>query len=68
MKTYGEWTSKLDGGEWSASSFGHFTPSRCPMYRRLGRSENQYRSFGEEKISSHYLESNVEPSFLYPIA
>jgi hypothetical protein len=26
MKIYGEWTSVLDGGEWSASLPGRFTP------------------------------------------
>jgi hypothetical protein len=57
----GEWryssthssTSALDGGEWSASSPGRFTPKerapRYPLDRRLGGPQSRYGRGGEEK-------------------
>jgi hypothetical protein len=59
----GEWmynsthslTSALDGGEWSASLSGHFTPQgKRPWYtlcRRLGGPQSRSGRGGEEKNS-----------------
>jgi hypothetical protein len=62
MKTYGGvdvqiqifFTSAVDGGEWSASRPGRFTPKeRTPPYtfdRRLGGPHSRYGRRREEKI------------------
>jgi hypothetical protein len=56
----GEWryrsthslTSALDGGEWSASRPGRFTPrERAPLDRRLGGPQSRSGCGGEEKNS-----------------
>jgi hypothetical protein len=48
-------TSTLDGGEWSASRPGRFTPKesapRHPLYRRLGGPQSRSGRGGEEKNS-----------------
>jgi hypothetical protein len=44
--------SALDGGEWSSSLPGRFTPPKEPQYplgRRLGGPQNQYECYGDEK-------------------
>jgi hypothetical protein len=63
MKGTGEWrynsthslTSVLDGGEWSASRPGRFTPrGKSPWYpldRRLGGPQTRSGRSGEEKNS-----------------
>jgi hypothetical protein len=47
-------TSALDGGEWSASRPGRFTPREspwCPLDRRLGGPQSRSGRGGEEKNS-----------------
>jgi hypothetical protein len=45
--------SALDGGEWSASLPGRFTPgeraARYPLYLKLGRPSGRSGRYGEEK-------------------
>jgi hypothetical protein len=46
-------TSSPDGGEWSASRLGSFTPVKEPpvhIYRRLGEPQSQSGLYGNEKI------------------
>jgi hypothetical protein len=60
LKTYGEWrlaspflNSALDGGEWSVSRPGRFTPggkeSPVPIGQRKGGPHNRYERCGVEK-------------------
>jgi hypothetical protein len=63
MKAYWEWRyssvhsliSALDGGEWSASRSGRFTPREeafwHPSDRRLGGTQSRSGGGGEEKNS-----------------
>jgi hypothetical protein len=47
-------TLVLDGGEWSASRTGHFTPRESPWYpldRRFGGPSNRSGRGGKEKNS-----------------
>jgi hypothetical protein len=57
-------TSALEGGEWSASRRGRFTPrgntSRYPMDRRLGGPQSRSERSGEEKGKSLSL-PGIEP-------
>jgi hypothetical protein len=66
IRTYGEVetqlhtfvTSALEGGEWSASHTGYFTPGgksyRSPLDGRLGGPHSQPRRGDEEKKSLHF--------------
>jgi hypothetical protein len=71
----GEWryssthyfTSALDGGEWSLSRPGHFTPSeRYLLDTRLGRPQSRSGRGGVEK-NSQPLEG-LEPPIIQPVA
>jgi hypothetical protein len=73
----GEWnfssthslTSALDGGEWSASRPGRFTPRKSPWYpldRRLDGPQNRSGYGGEEKNSQALL--GLEPPILQLVA
>jgi hypothetical protein len=57
-------TLALDGGEWSASRPGHFTPGgknpRYPLDRRLGGPQNRSRRGGVERDLSPCRESNPD--------
>jgi hypothetical protein len=46
---WGVLTSALDGGEWSASGPGRFTPRERSHGRRLGKPQNQSGRCGEEE-------------------
>jgi hypothetical protein len=63
-------TSALDGGEWSASRPGRFTPRErapwCPLDRRLGGPQSRSRHGGEEK-NSHPL-PGLELPIIQPVA
>jgi hypothetical protein len=56
-------TSALDGGEWSASRPGRFTPWETapwyPLYRRLGGPQSRSGSSGQEKNSQP--QPGIEP-------
>jgi hypothetical protein len=56
-------TSALDGGEWSASRPGRFTPrKRAPQYpldKKLGESQSRSGRGGEEKNSQS--QPGIEP-------
>jgi hypothetical protein len=56
-------TSAPDGGEWSASLLGRFTPRekdrRYPLDRRLGGPQSRSGRGGEEKNSQ--LPPGIEP-------
>jgi len=62
-------TSALDGGEWTASRTGRFTPQRkspwCPLYRRLGESQSRPERGGEEKNSQPL--PGFEPPITHPV-
>jgi len=52
-------TPVLDGGEWSTSCPGCFTPGREPCYSlniRLGGPQSLSRTFGEEKNNCPFPE------------
>jgi hypothetical protein len=62
-------TSALDGGEWSTSIPGRFSPGkelRYQLNRRLAGSQNQDESLGEEKtlLPVHGFERRI----LHPVA
>jgi hypothetical protein len=63
-------TSALDGGKWSPSCRGLFTPAgRRPCYpldRRLGEPQSRYRRGGEEKNSQS--PPGLEPTIIQPVA
>jgi hypothetical protein len=53
--------SALVGGEWSASSTGHFIPGESPsnpVDNRLGGSQNLFGRHGEEKKAFPYRDTN----------
>jgi hypothetical protein len=52
-------TSSLDGGEWSVSRPGRFTPGETATRYSLGRSQSRYGRNGEEKNSR--LLPEIEP-------
>ena len=55
-------TSAVDGGEWSTSRPGRFTPLKERWYvsnRRLGMPQSQSRRFGEDKILLPRAESQT---------
>jgi len=61
-------TSALDGGEWSTSRPGRFSPGKelqYQLYRRLARSQNQEESLGEEK--NLLPVPGFEPRILHPV-
>jgi hypothetical protein len=63
-------TSALDGGEWSASRSGRFTPQGkgpwYPLDRRLGGSQSRSGHGGEEKNSQSL--PGIEPPIIQPVA
>jgi hypothetical protein len=63
-------TSTLDGGEWSASRRGRFTPQGkspwCPLDGRLGGPQSLCGRGGEEKNSQPLPE--LEPPIIQPVA
>jgi hypothetical protein len=60
----------LDGGEWSASRPGHFTPQEkspwCPLDRMLGGPQSRSESGDEEKHSQPLPE--LETPIIPPVA
>jgi hypothetical protein len=67
------WTSALDGGEWSASRSGRFTPrERAPgtywIGGWVGGPQNRSGRGGEEKNSQPRRESNPRTSIVQPVA
>jgi hypothetical protein len=64
-------TSALDGGEWSTSRPGRFTPEeRAPGTHRIGGWMDLSRSgqFGEEKILDPTGTRNSDPLVVQPVA
>jgi hypothetical protein len=62
--------SALDGGEWSTSRPGRFTPRErtpgTPFDRRLGGPQSRSGRGGEEKNSQPL--SGLEPTIIQPVA
>jgi hypothetical protein len=60
-------TSALDGGEWSSSRPGHFTPrERAPLHMRLDGPQSRSGRGGEEKNSQPL--PGLEPSIIQPLS
>jgi hypothetical protein len=60
-------TSALDGGEWSASRPGCFTPGRTPdIHWRRGGHRSRFGRGGEEKNSQPL--PGLEPPIIQPVA
>jgi hypothetical protein len=80
MKMYWEWryssthslTSALDGGEWSASRLGRFTPGgRAPDTHWIGGRVGPRAvldAVAKRKIHSHRRESNPRTPIVQPVA